>query len=623
MKSLLRRGAVFAFLSLCAYIVQGATVTDVHSYANTDAFRTTHLSLDLRVDFDRKRLVGHVDLSIERIQPSVRELVLDTRDLTIAKVELLDATPQALAYEVGAADKTLGAPLRIELPERLPSERFKVRVTYETSPQASGLQWLTAAQTAGKKHPFLFSQSQAIHARSWIPLQDTPLIRLTYQARIRTPRELLAVMSAANDPDTPRDGDYRFEMPQAVPSYLIALAVGDLEFKPIGSRTGIYAEPALLEAAAWEFADTEKMLIACEQLFGPYRWGRYDLLILPPSFMWGGMENPRLSFITPTVLAGDRSLVSLIAHELAHSWSGNLVTNATWDSVWLNEGFTTYLERRIIEAIYGPNRRAMEDVLGMQSLQRDMAALKEDGDEALTKLAMDLQGRDPDDGFSDIAYEKGRFFIGFLESRLGRAALDEFLRGYFDRFAFRSVTTDDFLAYLREHVLDRPDAKVTLAEVNAWIHEPGLPETVVMPQSDAFAIVDAARADWLQGKRTAKQLETASWTTHQWLHFLDNLPATTTAAQLAELDAAFDLTQSRNSEVAHSWLKNAIRARYEPAYPRLEAYLTSIGRRKLVKDLYEDLAKTPEGKQRARAIFQAAKPLYQIPLVEQLEAILR
>jgi len=623
MRSLLSRGAFFAFLGWFAYIAQGATVTDAHSYANTDAFRTAHLALDLQADFDRKRLVGHVDLTIDRIQPAARELVLDTRALKISRVELLDGKPVVLDYALGAEDKTLGAPLRIRLPGRLPSERFKVRVTYETSPQASGLQWLTAAQTAGKKHPFLFSQSQAIHARSWIPLQDTPLIRLTYEARIRTPRELLAVMSAANDPETPRGGDYRFEMPQAVPSYLIALAIGDLRFKAIGPRTGVYAEPPVLEAAAWEFADTEQMLITCERLFGPYRWGRYDLLILPPSFMWGGMENPRLSFITPTVLAGDRSLVSLIAHELAHSWSGNLVTNATWESVWLNEGFTTYLERRIIEAIYGPNRRAMEDVLGMQSLQRDMAALKEAGDEALTKLAVNLRGRDPDDGFSDVAYEKGRFFIGFLESRLGREALDEFLRGYFEHFAFRSVTTDDFRAYLREHVLDRPNAKVTLAEVNAWIDGPGLPDTVVMPQSDAFTVVDAARSEWLQGKRTAKQLDTASWTTHQWLHFLDNLPATTTAAQLAELDAAFDLTNSKNSEIAHSWFKNAIRAQYEPAYPKLEAYLTTIGRRKLVKDLYEELAKTPSGKQRAQAVFRIAKPMYQIPLVEQLEEILR
>jgi aminopeptidase N len=397
--------------------------------------------------------------------------------------------------------------------------------------------------------------------------------------------------------------------------------VGDLQFKSIGARTGVYAEATQVDAAVNEFADTEKMLTTSEKLFGPYKWGRYDLLILPPSFMWGGMENPRLSFITPTVIAGDRSLVSLIAHELAHSWSGNLVTNASWESVWLNEGFTTYLERRIIEVVYGADRRAMEDTLGMQSLQRDLASLKKAGDESLTRLAIDLKGRDPDDAFSDVAYEKGRFFVGFLESRLGRDELDAFLRGYFAKFAFQSVTTDDFRAYLSEHVLDRPNAKVTLAEVNAWIDRPGLPATVVMPQSNAFKVVDTARADWLAGRVRAQQLDTKAWTVHQWLHFLDNLPAQTTAAQLKELDAAFKFTSSTNSEITHSWMKNAIRADYAPAYSKLEAYLTSIGRRKLVKDLYEDLAKTPAGKKRAQAIYRQARPMYQVPLVEQLDEL--
>lgn len=594
---------------------------DPHSYSDPRAFRTTHIALDLTADFEQKRLRGHVDLSLERVSADARELVLDTRDLTIQEVELRGGKPSKLEFRFDQPDPILGSALRIAVPAG--GEKLTVRVRYETSPNASGLQWLEPSQTAGGKHPYVYSQSQAIHARSWIPLQDTPAIRVTYEARIRTPRELLAVMSAQNDANTERDGDYTFRMPQPIPSYLIALGIGDLHYKAIGPRTGVYAEPSVLEAAAHEFADTEAMLVACEKLFGPYRWERYELLILPPSFMWGGMENPRLTFLTPTVIAGDRSLVSLIAHELAHSWSGNLVTNANWNSVWLNEGFTVYLERRIIEALYGKDRRAMEDTLGLQSLKRDIESLEEDGKKDLTRLAVDLRGQDPDDGFTDVPYEKGRLFLGFLESRLGRERLDAFLNDYFAHFSFKSITTDQFLDYFWQHVSKDKNVKLTKAEVQEWVEQPGIPASAVLPQSDAFKRVDAQTQSWLKGSISARQLDTKNWTTHEWLHFLDNLPADLGAERLAELDAAFNLTAAKNNEIAHSWLKNAIRAGYAPAWPRLEHYLTTIGRRKLVRPLYDELLKTPEGTQRAREIYAKARPLYQIPLVQQLDQQLK
>ncbi len=610
-------------LSLAAAAQSAQTGTeDPHSFANTRDFRATRVALDLEADFTRKRLVGHADLTLHRENAAAREVVLDTRELKVSKVELRTATPVQLKFRLGEAKKTLGAPLHIQLPQKLAAQDIVVRISYETSPQASGLQWLEPSQTAGKKYPYLYSQSQAIHARSWIPLQDTPLVRLTYEARITTPPQLRAVMSAENDPNAARTGRYEFKMPQAIPSYLIALGVGDLVFKPIGARTGVYAEPGVVESAANEFADVQSMLETCEKLFGPYRWGRYDLLILPPSFMWGGMENPRLTFLTPTAIAGDRSLVALIAHELAHSWSGNLVTNANWESLWLNEGFTVYLERRIVEVLYGVQRREMEDVLGLQSLRRDIASLEKAGDGELTQLSVDLSGRDPDDAFTDVPYEKGRLFLGFLESRLGREKLDAFLRGYFDKFAFKSVTTQDFVDQLKSQVLNQPGVNLTLAEVQAWIETPGIPANAVLPHSDVFVRVDAQRDAWLQGKRTAKQLETAKWTTQEWLHFLDNMPATLAADRLRELDQAFDLTASTNAEIAHSWLKDSIRANYAPAWPRLEQYLTSIGRRKLVKPLYDELLRTPDGTRRAQQIYAKARPLYQIPLAQQLDELI-
>ena len=346
---------------------------DVHSYANVDEIRLTHVDLEMAVLFEERTLRGAAMLSFDRVSDDADTLVLDTRDLTITAVEIWSANGgfEPATYYLGDADPVLGAPLTIVLPP----EATRARVTYETSPGASGLQWLSPEQTAGREHPFMFTQSQAIHARSWIPLQDTPAVRVTYGARVRTPEGLRAVMSAGNDPEAPADGDYRLDMRQSIPSYLIALAVGDLAFEPLGERAGVYAEPSVVEAAAEEFADTESMIAATERLYGAYRWERYDLLVLPPSFPFGGMENPRLTFATPTVLAGDKSLVSLVAHELAHSWSGNLVTNATWRDFWLNEGFTVYIERRIIEELYGRDREEMEAVLGLRALHDDFDRL--------------------------------------------------------------------------------------------------------------------------------------------------------------------------------------------------------------------------------------------------------
>ena len=565
--------------------------------------RVTHVELDLEVRFDERRLRGSAMLSFDRLQEGADTLILDTRDLTIAAVESWSPNGgfDAATYSLAEADAVLGAALTIVLPP----QATRARVTYETSPEASGLQWLTPEQTAGREHPFMFTQSQAIHARSWIPLQDSPAVRVTYGARIRTPEGLRAVMSAANDPDAPADGDYRFDMPQPIPSYLIALAAGDLAFRPLGERTGVYAEPSVVEAAAEEFADTESMMAATERLYGPYRWERYDLLVLPPSFPFGGMENPRLTFATPTILAGDRSLVSLVAHELAHSWSGNLVTNATWRDFWLNEGFTVYLERRIVEAVYGTDREAMEAVLGLQALHADLDRL-DDADEI---LHVDLAGRDPDAGMTQVPYEKGALLLRHLEETAGRERFDAFLRGYFDHFAFRSITTADFLAYLSEHLL-ADEALAAEVPIEEWVRAPGLPASAPQPASEAFDAVEAAAGRWASGELRAVDLDTSAWTTHEWLHFLGVLPDRLDRAQMAELDAAFALTASPNAEIAHQWLLLAVGNAYRPADRRLERYLLEIGRRKLILPLYAALAATPDGRERARAIYRRARPGY-------------
>ncbi|MCV6613973.1 MAG: M1 family metallopeptidase, partial [Cellvibrionaceae bacterium] len=416
---------------------------------------------------------------------------------------------------------------------------------------------------------------------------------------------------------SPRDGVYEFEMPQAVPSYLIALAVGDLEFKAMGERTGVYAEPSVLDAAAKEFEDTEAMLIATEKVYGPYRWDRYDLLILPPSFPFGGMENPRLSFITPTVIAGDKSLTALIAHELAHSWSGNLVTNAAWRDLWLNEGFTTYLTNRIMQLIYGDDRYKMEMALGYEDLQADLADLEE----ARQIMAIDLRGKDPDAVFSNVPYEKGSLFLYELENTIGREAFDQFLRNYFDKFAFKSITTEDFMAYVEQTLLAQYPDKLSKARFEQWIFQPGLLADAPKPESPAFDDVNKARATWLADKIELSEIGAESWTTHEWKYFLNGMPEQLSAEQMQGLDKAFNLTEVGNNEVAHAWLMLVVANDYQPGFARLENFLLSIGRNKFLRPLYRALKEN--GKlELAQDIFERAKPGYHPLSVKVNSAIL-
>jgi aminopeptidase N len=608
-RALLAALLLAASLLACALPVSAADRSvDEHSWAQPKTVRISAIDLDLRVDFEARTLAGDVVHTLAWADPAATgpaELVLDTRDLAIERVQARqgDGRWQRVEFTLAERDPIFGSRLSIALPMRADA----VRIRYRTSPDASGLQWMTPAMTATGKQPLLFSQSQAIHARSWVPLQDTPGVRFTYTARIRTAPGLMALMSADNDPAAEADGDYRFTMAQPIPSYLLAIAVGDFRFQAISGRAGVWAEAPVLERAAAEFADTEKMIAATEALYGPYRWERYDLLILPASFPFGGMENPRLSFITPTVIVGDKSLVSLIAHELAHSWSGNLVTNASWKDMWLNEGFTSYVENRIVEAVYGREQADMEDVVSQTGLRATLAALPP----AQQALALPPSpGRDPDEALTDVAYIKGQWFLSFLEGRFGRDAFDPFLRKWFDEHAFKSVTTDDFLAFLRRELLARNPGKLTEAELAAWIAGPGLPDTAVPAVSPRLAAVDVAREAWLERRTAAAELDTAKWITQEWVHFLEGLPADIDATRLLELDGAFRFTGTPNGEIAQRWYPITVRAGYFEARPALAQFLRKVGRRKLILPSYVALAETPDGLAFARQVLQQASAGY-------------
>src|SRR5688572_4946253 len=487
---------------------------DVHSFAQPFPTRRSSDLLDLTPDFSTNQLRGTARLAIERGQ-NPDSIVLDVRDLTIRSIK--DAGGNALGYKVGASQKLLGAPLAIALP----AQGDAIVIEYETSPGAAAVQWLTPQQTSGGKLPFVFTQGQAILTRTWVPTQDSPGIRQTYDATIHVPTGMVAVMSAER---TGTEGErdpqglalFRFRMDKRIPPYLLALAVGDIAFRPIGKNTGVYAEPAVVDKAASEFSEVDQMIAAAEKLYGPYRWGRYDILVLPPSFPFGGMENPRLTFATPTILAGDRSLVSLVAHELAHSWSGNLVTNATWSDFWLNEGLTTYVELRLMEALYGPERAAMLDVLARRDLEAEVARLGGPTSPD-TVLHIDLAGRDPDDGATEIPYEKGAAFLQTVESVVGRQRLDAFLRDYFDHFAFQPMSADRMVAYMKEKLLTPAESE--RVNVQEAIYEPGIPSNIPPVLSDALAAVDRQVEAWKSGS-AASTLVTDKWTSHEWLHFL-------------------------------------------------------------------------------------------------------
>ena len=598
-----------------ANVIDSRFIADPNSYAQPDKVRIAHIRLDLSVNMPQRVLKGSADLALHWLDPEARQLVLDSRDLKISAVQGFDGKKwRKLGYKLDAADALFGSALRISLPEQYP----RVRIVYQTSPEASGLQWLTPEMTASKQ-PFMFSQSQAIHARSWVPLQDTPGVRFTYEARLRTDPALMGLMSADNDPKAVRDGEYRFNMPQKIPSYLLAIAVGDMVFATISARSGVWAEPSVAASAAKEFEDTEKMIQVAERLYGPYQWGRYDMLILPASFPFGGMENPRLSFITPTVIVGDKSLTSLIAHELAHSWSGNLVTNGSWKDIWLNEGFTSYVENRIVDEVYGAEQAEMENVISQTGMGKELQELAPA--DQLLALAP-LQGRNPDDALSSVAYIKGQWFLMFLEQRFGRDTFDAFLRQWFSTHAFTSTHSAEFERFLAVELLDRHPGKVSLGEVREWMHEPGIPSFAKPAQSKRFDAVDRLQKQWLEGDQAAAELQTTVWTTHEWVRFIEQMPEILSAEQLLDLDAAFHFTGTANPEIAQRWYPLTVRSGYLEARPAIEAYLIKIGRRKLIMPTYNALAKTDEGRAFAQAVFAKAKPGYHPITVGSVEQAL-
>lgn len=599
----------FALLTLAAALLPlAAAAADPHSYAMPEQVRITHVDLDATLDFDARELIGTATLHLDWKDEKARQLTLDTRDLTIESVTLTgdsdtaDGKRTALDHVLATRHPSQGSKLTIQTPQR----PVAISIRYRTSPAASGLQWLAPEQTADKKLPFMFSQSQSIHARSWIPLQDSPAVRFTFNARITAPKALRVMMSAPNEAEHALDGSFAFRQEHPIPSYLMAIAAGGLAARDIGPQTAVYAEPSVIDSAAREFEDTGAMIAAAETMYGPYRWGRYDILVLPPSFPYGGMENANLTFVTPTVLVGDKSLVSLIAHELAHSWSGNLVTGESWRDVWLNEGYTTYVENRIIEALYGKPRADQEFLVSAWEARDAMQRLPENSQ----RLTPQPRALDAADELSGVAYTKGPWFLKFLEERFGREDFDAWLRSYFDAHAFTSISTQTMVDHMQKHLLDAHPGKVTLAEVTQWVHEPGIPEGAPLPQSPRFALIDRQRAAFFAGELDAKELDAGQWNTHEWIYFFDRMPESISLEQATALNEALQLNGTANAEIGMRWYVKAIGAGYRPAWSAATEHMTRIGRQYLTLPVYKAFAATSEGLIHATATYDKAKPSY-------------
>ncbi len=592
----------------CAILSQWsayAFALDPLSYAKYDQVKTTALHLDLKADFTQKTLGGHAELTLNWIDKKATTLDLDTRDLAISKVEAQDAKGAwaPVKYTLDKLDPEKGQALHVALP----GQPAKVRIHYKTAPTAAALQWLTPKQTMSGKFPFMFSQSQPINARSFMPVQDTPAVRFTYTARIQAPEGMRVVMSADNDPKATGKDGWNFKMPQPVPSYLVAIGIGELEARTLGGRTGVYAEPQRIKAAEYELADTEKMVAAAESLYGPHRWGRYDMLVLPPSFPIGGMENPRLTFLTPTMIAGDRSLVDLIAHELAHSWSGNLVTNASWKHWWLNEGFTTYVTTRIIEKLYGEEVATMNLQLEQEEAIESLKGIPKEKQALVTRKPDDSSKHYTDEG---LAYPKGAWFLRTLEQRAGRAAFDPFLRSWFDQHAFQSVTTDQFVAFLRTNLLAKNPKIMSDKELDEWLYGPGIPASAKHAVSSRLTTLNDTTARWLKGELKTAQLDTKGWKAEEWMKFLNDIDNKANAAKLEELDKAFGLAKTGNNEVAFRFYRASVHAGYQGVRPQMEAFLMSVGRQKFVVPLYTALRAKPEDRAWAERIYKSARERY-------------
>ncbi|XP_033208757.1 leukotriene A-4 hydrolase isoform X3 [Belonocnema kinseyi] len=581
--------------------------SDPSSFSRPDLVAVTHTHLQLSVNFEKKILEGHVILDAERKDETTDSLILDVRNLTLINVTNCQDDSK-LEYSVGETI-SYGSKLSIKLPNIPESKdgntRYKIKIQYQTSPKATALQWLDPKQTSGGKHPYVFSQCQAIHARSMLPCQDTPGLKTTYSAEIKAPMWATVLMSALHNGTEDVENFSKlskFHQPVPTPSYLIAIAVGSLVSKRVGPRSSVWAEKELIEQSAYEFAETDTMLRTAEEICGPYVWGVYDLLVLPPSFAYGGMENPCLTFVTPALLAGDRSLASVIAHEISHSWTGNLVTNANFEHFWLNEGFTMFIEFKIDGRMFGEKVRQFSALMGLSELKDALKSMSPE----FTKLVVNLDGVDPDDAFSRVPYMKGHTFLYYLEELLGGPKeFEPFLRSYFETFKYKSIVTSDWKDYLYKYFSNKTQL-LDSVDWDTWLNKPGMPPVIPNYNTDLLNACTNLAEKWVSwDENTASTFvksDITDLTPSQRIQFLTVLFEDDTVLpikKLQKMQEAYDFDSVQNAEIKLMWIRLALKSRWEPKVAEALDFVSKVGRMKYVRPIYRDLYAWKEMRQRA------------------------
>ncbi|OAL03456.1 leukotriene A-4 hydrolase [Phaeosphaeriaceae sp. SRC1lsM3a] len=587
--------------------VEVRTPRDPNTLSNYHNYVTRHTSVDFEIDFEKKRLVGSVVLKLESLVDEKVDVVLDSSFLDVSEAKV---DGQKAEFKIGDRVDAYGSPLTVTLPKAIPKGKtVEIEFAVATTDKCTALQWMTPAQTSNKKHPYMFSQCQAIHSRSVFPCQDTPDVKSTFSFALRSPLPVLAsgLPTGATDYQPPKkDGEsgtlkYTFEQPVAITSYLFAVASGDVACAAIGPRSTVWSGPEeLLDCQRELEGEIEPFMKAVESIVKPtYQWTQYNVLILPPSFPYGGMENPVWTYATPSIISGDKQNIDVIAHELSHSWSGNLVSAASWEHFWLNEGWTTYLERRIQAAIHGEEHRHFSAIIGWKALEESIERYGKDHE--YTKLVIDLKGQDPDDAFSSIPYEKGFHALYQFELLLGKDKWDTFIPHYFETFKFKSIDSYDFKSCLIDFFAKDSEANKKLAEFD-WdklFYAPGYPPKPEFDQTMVKSCYELAdKWEKLTTKNSSSDFkphssDVSGWVSNQSVVFLERIQGFAdklTSEQIHLLGHTYGYVDTQNIEVLSRYLSAGLMAKAKETYQPSADLVGRIGRMKFVRPMYRLLA---------------------------------